>query len=69
VQLLVSDDIRGRVISIFMLAFRGGTPLGALVTGSLAKYLPLQRVLMIEGLLLVLIAGGYMLSRSQVKEH
>jgi MFS family permease len=73
VQLLVSDGqrdhMRGRVMSIFMLAFRGGLPLGSLVTGSLAKYLPLQRVLMVEGLLLILIAVGYMLSRSQVKEH
>jgi predicted MFS family arabinose efflux permease len=69
VQLLVSDDMRGRVMSIFMMAFRGGLPLGSLITGLLAKYLPLPRVLMVEGLLLILIAGGFMLSRSQVKEH
>jgi predicted MFS family arabinose efflux permease len=69
VQLLVSDDMRGRVMSIFMVAFRGGMPLGSLVTGLLVKYLPLQRVLMVEGLLLILIAGVYMLSKSQVKEH
>jgi predicted MFS family arabinose efflux permease len=69
VQLLVSDDMRGRVMSIFMVAFRGGMPLGSLVTGFLVKYLPLPRVLMVEGLLLILIAGGYLLSRSQVKEH
>jgi predicted MFS family arabinose efflux permease len=67
--LLVSDDMRGRVMSIFMMAFRGGLPLGSLITGLLAKYLPLPRVLMVEGLLLILIAGGFMLSRSQVKEH
>jgi MFS family permease len=69
VQLLVSDDMRGRVMSIFMVAFRGGMPLGSLATGFLVKYLPLPRVLMVEGLLLILIAGGYLLSRSQVKEH
>jgi MFS family permease len=69
VQLLVSDDMRGRVMSIFMVAFRGGMPLGSLVTGFLVKYLPLPRVLMVEGLLLILIAGGYLLSKSQVKEH
>jgi MFS family permease len=69
VQLLVSDDMRGRVMSIFMVAFRGGMPLGSLATGFLVKYLPLRRVLMVEGLLLILIAGGYLLSRSQVKEH
>jgi MFS family permease len=69
VQLLVSDEMRGRVMSIFVLAFRGGMPLGSLVTGFLVKYLPLPRVLMVEGLMLILIAGGYILSRSQVKEN
>jgi predicted MFS family arabinose efflux permease len=69
VQLLVTDEMRGRVMSIFVLAFRGGMPLGSLVTGFLVKSLPLPRVLMVEGLMLILIAGGYMLSRSQVKEN
>ncbi|MCI0337530.1 MAG: MFS transporter [Acidobacteria bacterium] len=69
VQLLVSDDMRGRVMSIFMVAFRGGMPLGSLVTGFLVKYLPLPRVLLVEGLLLTLLAAGYLFSRSQVKER
>ncbi len=69
VQLLVTDDMRGRVMSIFMVAFRGGMPLGSLITGFLVKHYPLPRVLLVEGLLLTLIAVGYLLSRSQVKEH
>lgn len=69
VQLLVSDDMRGRVMSIFMLAFRGGMPLGALATGSLAKKIYLPYVLFIEGLLLTLIAFCFLISKSQVKEH
>ncbi|MBO0723630.1 MAG: MFS transporter [Blastocatellia bacterium] len=69
VQLLVSDDMRGRVMSIFVLAFRGGMPLGSLVTGFFVKHLPLPRVLMVEGLMLIIIAGSYLLSKSQVKQH
>lgn len=33
VQLTTSDAMRGRVMSIFMLAFRGGMPLGNLIAG------------------------------------
>ena len=36
-QLIAPDDMRGRVMSIFMVAFRGGMPLGSLAAGSLAS--------------------------------
>ena len=39
VQLTVPDELRGRVISIYLVAFRGGMPLGSLVSGALiARY-------------------------------
>ena len=69
VQLIVSDDMRGRVMSIYMVAFRGGMPLGSLVTGLLAKRFPLPNILLVEGVLLIIIAVGFLLSRSEVKEH
>jgi predicted MFS family arabinose efflux permease len=69
VQLIVSDHMRGRVMSIYMVAFRGGIPLGSLVTGLLAKQFYLPWILLIEGVLLFLIALGFLVSRSQVKEH
>ncbi|HEU4889003.1 MAG TPA: MFS transporter [Thermoanaerobaculia bacterium] len=37
VQLTTSDAMRGRVMSIFMLAFRGGMPLGNLLAGYVAQ--------------------------------
>jgi predicted MFS family arabinose efflux permease len=41
VQLTVTEEMRGRVMSIFMLAFRGGMPLGNLTAGYFAsKYSP-----------------------------
>ncbi len=69
VQLIVTDEMRGRVMSIYMLSFRGGAPLGAVATKFLAEYFPLTRVLMIEGALLSLIALAFLLSPSKVKEH
>ena len=36
VQLTVPDELRGRVISIYMVALRGGWPIGALVAGFLS---------------------------------
>ena len=69
VQLIVGDEMRGRVLSIYMVAFRGGMPLGSLATGLLSKHFPLPRILLVEGTLLTVIALGYLFSRSEVKEH
>jgi MFS family permease len=69
VQLLVTDEMRGRVMSIYMVAFRGAMPLGGLVTGFLAKHFPIAHVMAVVGILLSLIAFGYLISKSEVKEH
>ena len=69
VQLTVKEEMRGRVMSIYMLAFRGGAPTGALVTGFLAERIPLTRVLMVEGAMLSLIALTFLLSPSKVKDR
>jgi MFS family permease len=69
VQLLVTDEMRGRVMGIYMVAFRGGMPLGALVTGWLAEYFPITIILAIGGALLALLGGAFLLSPSRVKEH
>ena len=69
VQLIVEDNMRGRVMSIYMLAFRGGAPLGSLITGLLAEKFPLQRVLLVEGAMLSVLALVFLLSPSKVKEY
>jgi predicted MFS family arabinose efflux permease len=69
VQMIVSDDMRGRVMSIYMVAFRGGMPLGSLITGLLSKGFPLPRIILIEGILLIILAASFLFSRSEVKEH
>ena len=62
VQLVAPDHMRGRVMSIYMVAFRGGMPLGSLVSGALVSRLGLSVVLTINGALLCL-AAAYFLTR------
>jgi MFS family permease len=63
VQLIAPNEMRGRVMSIYMLAFRGGIPLGSLVSGWLATFLGAPLVIGINGALLVVVAI-YFLTRN-----
>jgi MFS family permease len=63
IQLLAPNEMRGRVMSIYMLAFRGGMPLGSLASGYLATLVGAQLVIAVNGVLLVVVAL-YFLSRS-----
>jgi predicted MFS family arabinose efflux permease len=52
VQLLTNDDMRGRVMSVYNVAFRGGMPMGSLLAGALAPSLTAPVVLAAYGVLL-----------------
>jgi predicted MFS family arabinose efflux permease len=67
VQLIVPDHLRGRVVSIYMVAFRGGMPLGSLMSGYVATFTGVPVVLAINGALVSLV-GVYFLSRHGVRE-
>jgi len=54
-QTSVSDRIRGRAVSIYALAFRGGLPLGNLVAGALVHSFNVQVVLALNGFILLTI--------------
>ncbi len=57
VQLLAPHELRGRVVSIYMVAFRGGSPLGGLVSGWLVTQIgSAPYVLAINGALLTIVA-------------
>ena len=51
VQLIAPNEMRGRVMSIYMIAFRGGMPLGSLVSGWLATMISAPTVLIVNGVL------------------
>jgi MFS family permease len=61
VQMIAPNEMRGRVMSIYMLAFRGGKPLGSLISGWLASPLGAPMVIGINGVLLVLVAGYFLI--------
>jgi len=63
VQMIAPNEMRGRVMSIYMLAFRGGMPVGSLLSGYLAVYIGAPHVIAINGALLVLVAI-YFLTRN-----
>lgn len=56
VQLTTSDAMRGRVMSIFMLAFRGGMPLGNLLAGFVAEKWSITTALAVNGAVLAVVA-------------
>jgi len=57
VQLVVPNEMRGRVMSIYMVAFRGGMPLGSLAAGVLANRFSAPTVLAVDGVLLMAFGG------------
>src|SRR3954465_15980676 len=63
VQLIAPNEMRGRVMSIYMIAFRGGMPLGSLVSGWVATFFGAPLVIGINGALLVVVAV-YFLTRN-----
>jgi MFS family permease len=61
VQLVVPNEMRGRVMSIYMVAFRGGMPLGSLTAGYFANVFSAPTVLAFNGVMLMLV-GAYVLA-------
>jgi MFS family permease len=68
VQLIVPNELRGRVMSIYMVAFRGGMPLGSLVSGYFASKFGAPIVLVCNGILLVAVATYFMVRSHGVRE-
>ena len=64
IQLIAPNEMRGRVMSIYMVAFRGGMPLGSLVSGYFATLIGTPMVIGINGVLLVLVAIYFLIIRS-----
>ena len=61
VQLIVPDSMRGRVMSVYNLAFRAGIPIGALILGKLIPILGVSTAVAGFGLSLVGVAGYFLI--------
>ena len=61
VQLITTNEMRGRVMSVYNFAFRGGMPMGNLLTGWLVPVFTAPVVLGVNGLLLILLTLYFLL--------
>jgi MFS family permease len=65
-QLTVPNELRGRVVSIYMVALRGGGPIGGLVAGAFADVFSAPAVMAVNGVLLAIIAGTLLVFRRNI---
>lgn len=66
VQLITTNEMRGRVMSVYNCAFRGGMPMGNLATGWLVPRFSVPVVLGTNGMLLVLLALYFLVVQRRV---
>jgi predicted MFS family arabinose efflux permease len=68
VQLIATNEMRGRVMSVYNCAFRGGIPMGNLLSGWLVPMFTAPVVLGVNGLALILMALYFLLVERRVAE-
>jgi predicted MFS family arabinose efflux permease len=66
VQLIVTDEMRGRVMSVFNLSFRSGMPLGSLLLGKLIPVFGVSATLASSGSILIALALYFLLLHRRV---
>jgi predicted MFS family arabinose efflux permease len=66
VQLITTNEMRGRVMSVYNCAFRGGMPMGNLLSGWLVPMFTAPIVLGVNGLVLVLVAVYFLVVQRRV---
>lgn len=67
VQHSTTDAMRGRVMSVYNVAFRGGMPLGSLVSGLMIKTTSAPFIMGMNGLLLIAVALAYLAFQRKVQ--
>jgi predicted MFS family arabinose efflux permease len=68
VQLNVRDAMRGRVMSVYNVAFRGGMPFGSLISGFLIKQTSAPVMMMLNGLLVIVLALYFLLVQRRLSK-
>lgn len=66
VQLITTNEMRGRVMSVYNCAFRGGMPMGNLLSGWLVPMFTAPIVLGVNGMVLVLVAVYFLVVQRRV---
>jgi predicted MFS family arabinose efflux permease len=68
VQLITPNDMRGRVMSVYNVAFRGGMPFGSFTTGWLVPIFTAPSVLSVNGLVLMTLGAYFLFVQRRVAE-
>jgi predicted MFS family arabinose efflux permease len=66
VQLITADEMRGRVMSVYNVAFRGGMPFGSVASGWLIPMFSAPFVITANGLLLILLGSYFLIFQRRV---
>ena len=66
VQLITTNEMRGRVMSLYNFAFRGGMPMGNIITGWLVPIFTAPLILGVNGVLLIVVALYFFLVQRRV---
>jgi predicted MFS family arabinose efflux permease len=67
VQLIAPNEMRGRVMSIYLVAFRGGMPLGSLVSGYLASVSTAPNVIAFNGVALLAVSVFFLFKTKEIR--
>lgn len=67
-QTAINEDMRGRIVSLYSVAFMGFTPIGSLLSGAVAEVIGLQYTLSIAAVLCLLSAFWYYKHLSKIKK-
>jgi predicted MFS family arabinose efflux permease len=69
VQLRTEDHMRGRVLSVYNVFFRGGRPMGSLLTGQMITLVAVPNALALNGALLSAIGLWFLLRQRRLSDH
>jgi predicted MFS family arabinose efflux permease len=69
VQVIATDAMRGRVMSVYNLAFRAGIPLGSLILGKLIPIFGVSTALAGAGLILVVVSLYFLVAKRTVNTN
>lgn len=67
VQLIAPNEMRGRVMSIYLVAFRGGMPLGSLASGYFASLSSAPNVIAFNGIALLAVSVFFLFKTKEIR--
>jgi len=67
-QKLVTDQMRGRVMSMFLLSFMGTMPIGNILAGTASQHFGPQHTLAVGGFVVTMVATGVLIFNRRLRE-